>query len=119
MPLGKNDNPSKAKADDAVQEALDAGAGVPDSHEPAAEALPEGDEVEKATKEAMLADSGKEEAQAKVKAVDASPDAADTPSGHALKEVAGIEDNVERGEAYARAKAQKRWGYVPSDLQEK
>lgn len=119
MALGKKDNPEKADADAAVQEILDAGAGVPPSMEAAAEALPEGDEVEKATKEGMLAETGQDETQAKVKAVEASPDASETPSGHALKETAGISDNVERGEAYARAKAQKRWGYVTPDLQEK
>lgn len=115
MALGKDDNP-KSGGKAAVQDATDAGAGAPDSMDAAVEALPEGDEVEKATKTAMQAKTGQAEAKAKVKAVDASPDAADTPSGHALKETAGISDNRKRGEAYARAKAEKRWGYVTPDL---
>lgn len=114
MPLSKKDAP-----DAAVQQVTDAGAGVPDAYEEAAEALPEKDEVQKATKEAMLADTAKEEAEAKTKAVEASPDAADTPSGGALKATAHIADNRERGEAYAREKAMRRWGYVTPDLQEK
>lgn len=113
MALSKKDNPDNG----ALQEVTDAGAGAPPSQEAAAEALPENDEVQKATKEAMLADTGTEEAQAKVKAVDASPNAAETPSGAALKETAGIADNKERGEEYARVKAAHRWGYVTPDLQ--
>lgn len=116
MALSKKDNP---EADKAVNDAIDAAAGAPAPERAAAEALPEGDEVEKAHKDALLADDAQEEAQAKVRVVDASPDASDTPSGHALKETAGIADDVERGEAYARAKAEKRWGYVTPDLQEK
>ena len=125
MPLGKKDNPAKitgpddAATEEAVQDVLDEGAGAPVGYEEAAEALPEKDEVQEATKDGMLADTGQEEAEAKLRAVEASPDALDTPSGHALKETAHIADNVERGEAYARAKSQKRWGYVTPDLQEK
>lgn len=101
------------KADDAVEDVLDAGAGFPDKD--LAEKLPEGDEVEKAYKDAMTADTVQEEVKAKVKAVDASPDAAETPSGGALKAVQGISDPVEQGEAYAREKAARRFGYVPAD----
>lgn len=123
MPLSKNDNPESkrvatdAETDAAKEELLDEGAGAPPAQEAAAEALPEKDEVQKGVKEAMLADTGQEEAEAKAKVVEASPDASDTPSGHALLETAHIEDNVERGEAYARAKSAKRWGYVTPDLQ--
>lgn len=98
-----------------VSRALD----VPPTPEPLrtlAEDLPEKDEVQKATKAAMLADTPGQEAKEKVKAVKASPDAEDTPSGHAMAKVAGITDNVERGEAYAREKAARRWGYVTPDL---
>lgn len=35
----------------------------------------------------------------------------DTPSGAAAAKVADITDDRERGEAYAKAKAAKRWGY--------
>lgn len=139
MPLGKADNPKSTKAaaaaadttpdtyldaDDpktkeAVDDLLDEGAGAPDSWDKDVEALPEKDDVQKATKEAMQADTGQEEAQAKADAVAGSPDAPDTPSGGALEATKGIADNVERGEAYAREKAMRRWGYVTPDLQEK
>ncbi len=114
MPLSKSDNPDKAKGEEATQEVLDAGAGVPDAYVEAAEDLPEKDEVQKEVKAAMLAETGQEEAQHKANVVDASPNAADTPSGFALKETAGIKDNVERGNEYARIKSAKRWGYVPA-----
>lgn len=107
------------KTKEAVQEITDAGAGAPEGLQAAAEALPEKDDVQKATKEAMLAETGQDEAQAKSDAVAASPDAPDTPSGGALEATKGISDNVERGEAYAREKSQRRWGYVTPDLQEK
>ncbi len=114
MPLSKSDNPSSDKANAATNEVLDAGAGVPDAYIEAAEALPEKDDVQKAYKAAMLAETGQEEAQEKLKAVEASPNASDTPSGFALQETAGIADNVERGNEYARIKSAKRWGYVPA-----
>jgi hypothetical protein len=128
MPLSKKDAPANAKAgklttdaqaDEAIEDVLDAGAGVPPSMEDAAEDLPEKDEVQKAYKEGMLADTADEEVKAKVKAVDASPDAAETPSGGALKAVEGISDPVEQGEAYAREKSARRFGYVPADSDEK
>jgi hypothetical protein len=136
MPLSKKDAPAAAAAagvddqpntytddpetvKDAKQSITDAGAGAPPGYEDEAEALPEHDEVQKATKDAMLADTGQEEAQAKVRAVDESPDAAETPSGGALKATAHIADNVERGEAYAREKSARRHGYVTPDLAEK
>jgi len=118
MPLTKSDNPkadkADAKTDAAIEKVLDAGAGVPDSYIEAAEALPEHDEVEKATKAAMLAETGQEEAQEKAKVVDASPNSIDTPSGFALKATAGIKDNIARGNEYARIKSAKRWGYIPA-----
>jgi hypothetical protein len=77
-----------------------------------AKKLPEKDEVQKETKAAMLADTPQEEVKHKVKVVDASPNADETPSGYALKKVAGIADNIERGEEYTRHKTAKRWGYV-------
>ena len=103
----------------ATNAAIDAAAGVPEQMRDAAEALPEKDEVQKATKEGMLATDAQTEAKAKVKAVDASPNADETPSGHALKEVAGIADDVERGEEYARQKSMVRHGYVTPDLAKK
>lgn len=117
MPLSKSDNPSKAKTDEAVDDLLDEGAGVPDAYIEAAEALPEKDEVQKEVKAAMLADTGQEEAEHKAAVVDASPNAADTPSGAALLATAGIADNIERGEEYARVKSAKRWGYVHPSLE--
>src|SRR5688500_319820 len=106
MPLNKSDDP---KADKAKGDILDAGAGVPEGYIEAAEALPERDPVQKAHKEQYLADDAQAEAKAKVKSVDESPDAADTPSGFALKKTAGISDDVERGNEYARVKSSVRW----------
>jgi len=118
MALTKKDAPSTTatdkQTDAAIDDVLDEGAGVPAAYEEAAEALPEKDEVQKEVKAAMLAETGQEEAEHKAAVVDASPNAADTPSGFALKETAGISDNVERGEEYARIKSAKRWGYVPA-----
>lgn len=80
-----------------------------------AEDLPENDPVQKAYKEAMTAEDPAKEARAKAKIVDESPNASETPSGGALKKVAGISNDTERGEKYAREKAARRWGWVPVD----
>ena len=96
-------------------QAADTGTPTPDPMQQVAEALPENDRVQKAHKEALLADSAQKEAQAKTRIVDASPNAAETPSGHALKKVAGVSRDDERGEKYAREKAARRWGHVPVD----
>jgi hypothetical protein len=93
----------------------DLGAPNPESLQALAEDLPEKDEVQKAYKEQMQADSAQAEAKAKVKIVDASPDAAETPSGYALKKVAGISNDTERGEKYAQHKSAKRFGVVVAD----
>jgi hypothetical protein len=132
-PLGRADNPrsarntlpkgdvsvakqqSDAQVEKAKENLLDAGAGSPPTMEAAAEALPEKDEVQKAHKDAMTADSTDEEVKAKVRVVKASPDAAETPSGGALIAVQGISDPVEQGEAYAREKSARRFGSVPAD----
>ena len=109
-----------AQADAAVEDAIDAGAGAPAGQREAAEELPEGDTVKDAIKASLLATDAQTEAKEKVKVVkDSSTGAQDTPSGGALVETAGIADDVERGEAYAREKASRRWGYVTPDLQEK
>lgn len=89
------------------------GVPTPRSLRALAEDLPSGDKVQKAYKDAMLADTSQAEAKAKVAAVDASPNAAETPSGAALKKVAGIGNDTERGEKYLREKTAARWGYVP------
>lgn len=133
MPLGKDDNPAKVRATeadgspkeikgpddpetkDAVEELLDAGAGAPEAMRPAAEALPEKDPVQQNIKKAMLADDAQTEAKAKAKVVDESPNADETPSGIALKAVAGVSDDIKRGEEYARIKSAVRHGYVPAD----
>lgn len=78
-----------------------------------AEKLPEKDEVQQAYKDGFLADSAQDEAKAKVKVVDASPDADETPSGSALKKSAGVSNDAERGEKYLAHKTAARWGYVP------
>jgi hypothetical protein len=91
----------------------DVGVPTPQSLRDLAEDLPENDAVQKAYKDAMLADSAQDEAKAKAKAVDESPSAADTPSGGALKAVTGVSNDAERGEKYLREKTARRWGYVP------
>lgn len=80
-----------------------------------AEDLPDNDPVQKAYKEAMTAEDPAKEAKAKAKAVTESPNAADTPSGGALKKTAGVSNDTERGEKYLREKTARRWGYVPVD----
>lgn len=102
------------KTDDKSADLGDPNAGV---RRELAEALPTKDDVQVAYKEAMTTDSMQSEVKAKVDAVEASPNAADTPSGGALKAVAGIADDTERGEVYAREKAARRWGYVTPDLE--
>ena len=93
----------------------DVGAPYPDTIRDLAADLPEKDPVQKAYKQQMLADSTQAEARAKAKIVDESPDSDETPSGSALKKVAGIAHDAKRGEAYAREKSAVRWGYVPVD----
>lgn len=132
MPLGKADNPENYKATEAdgspkkvttldsddhsaTNAAIDAGAGAPAAMRDAAEDLPEGDPVKDAIKAAMLADDAQTEAKEKAKVVDdSSTGAEETPSGFALKAVAGISDDVKRGEEYARIKSAVRHGMVPS-----
>lgn len=133
MALGKADNPANLKATeadgspkevtgpkdaatkDAVEELIDAGAGAPEAMRDAAEDLPEKDPVQKNIKKAMLADDAQTEAKAKAAVVDESPNADETPSGIALKAVAGVSDDIKRGEEYARIKSAVRHGYVPAD----
>lgn len=80
-----------------------------------AEDLPEKDEVQVAYKDALTADNAKAEAKAKAKAVEASPNADQTPSGAALLATAGISNDTERGEAYNAHKAALRHGYAPPE----
>lgn len=93
----------------------DVGTPTPDALRELAKDLPENDPVQVAYKDAMLADTAQQEAKAKAKAVDESPNASETPSGGALKAVTGISNDAERGEAYLREKTARRWGYVPVD----
>lgn len=101
-----------AQARKAIDAALD-GPPTPEPLRTLAEKLPEKDEVQKATKAAMLADSPGEEVKHKVAVVEASPNAEDTPSGYALKKVQGISSPSEQGEMYALHKTARRWGYAP------
>jgi len=80
-----------------------------------AEDLPEKDDVQKAYKQAMTADTNQGEDRGFLKAAELSPDAMDTPSGIALKKAVGVSNDTERGEKYAREKTAARWGYVPVD----
>jgi hypothetical protein len=93
----------------------DVGTPNPPSLRVLADDLPEKDEVQKAVKAGMLADSAQQEAREKAKVVDASPNADETPSGYALKKVTGIAHDTKRGEEYLRHKTARRWGYVPAD----
>ena len=105
---------SAAKTDDSGK-LESVGVPTPRSLRTLAEDLPEKDTVQKAYKDAMLADTAQQETQAKVKAVDASPNADETPSGMALKKVAGVSNDTERGEKYLREKTAARWGSGPVD----
>jgi hypothetical protein len=97
----------------------DLGPESPSSLRDLAEDLPEKDEVQEAYKDQMLADDMQVAAEAKVRAVEASPNAAETPSGGALIATAHIAHDGDRGEAYAREKSARRWGYITPDLAEK
>lgn len=93
----------------------DLGKPNPSSYDELAEdVVPLKDDEQRAYKDQLQADSGQAEAKAKVKRVesDASPDAEYTPSGAALKAVAGVSNDVERGEKYADVKASVRHGLV-------
>lgn len=120
MTVVNPDDDTKTLTGSAARKAVSAALDAPPTPEPLrtlAEKLPEKDEVQKAHKAAMLADKPQTEVKEKVKIVDASPDAPDTPSGYAVKKVAGIADNVERGEKYLLHKSARRWGYVPVDTE--
>lgn len=109
------ENKQAAGAERTDVEVKDVGEPYPASMQALAEDLPEKDDVQKAYKAAFLADSAQKEAREKVKVVDASPNAAETPSGGALKKVAGIASDEKRGEAYLREKTALRHGYVPAE----
>ena len=96
-----------AKAKEPV---LNAAAGAPRAMRQAAERLPERDAVQKAYKQQLTAEDTQTEVDAKVTIVDESPDAADTPSGAALKAVQGESDPLKQAEQYARRKAAVRNG---------
>ena len=120
MALGKDDAPANAGSKPADKEDIenlyDSGAGAPPGQREAAEALPEGDAVKDAIKEGMLATDAQTEAKAKVKVVeDSSTGAEETPSGFALKEVAGIADDEKRADEYIRIKNAVRLGTVPAE----
>jgi hypothetical protein len=106
---------TKSEVNKQVGELMDTGAGAPPGLRAAAEALPERNPIEKAHKEAQLANDAQTEAKAKAKVVELSPDSPETPSGHALLKTAGISDDVKRAEEYGRIKTAVRHGYVPAD----
>mgnify|MGYP003577910558 CR=1 FL=1 len=104
--------PAPAPADVQTEtKTADVGTPTPQSLRILAEDLPEKDPVQQAYKDAMLADSSQDEAKAKAKVVDESPNAAETPSGAALKKVTGVSNDTERGEKYTQEKTAVRWGY--------
>jgi hypothetical protein len=89
------------------------GPGNSDETRRLAQDLPEKDAVQKAYKDALTAEDQHKEARGYLKAAEESPDAMDTPSGHGLKVAAGESNDTLRGEKYARAKAERRWGWTP------
>jgi hypothetical protein len=107
--------PSEQETSEALEKVIDSGAGAPGPQRQAAEDLPDNDPVQQATKEAELATDAQAEAQAKARVVEESPYSGETPSGYALQKTAGVGNDVERGEAYAREKNARRWGYVPAE----
>jgi hypothetical protein len=106
----KDTKDTSSNASAAKEKVLDAGAGAPNAMREAAEALPEKDNVQKAYKKQLLADTTEAETAAKVEIVKASPDADETPSGAALLAVAGESDPIKQGEDYQRKKAAVRRG---------
>jgi type VI protein secretion system component VasK len=113
-PADAINDPPPGKAPSAAKIA-DVGVPTPEPLRQLAEDLPENDPVQVAYKDAMLADSAQDEAKAKAKAVDESPNASETPSGAALKAVGDVKNDAERGEKYLREKTARRWGTVPVD----
>jgi hypothetical protein len=117
--MARNEKPaegmSEQQASEALEKVIDSGAGAAEPQRQAAEDLPENDPVQQATKEAELATDAQAEAQAKARVVEESPYSGETPSGYALQKTAGVGNDVERGEAYAREKSARRWGYVPAE----
>jgi uncharacterized protein YPO0396 len=115
----KQDSPALPEQEDVKIETgvKTADAGPPNSPEmiERAEDLPEKDEVQKAYKDQLTAEDAQKEAKASLKIAEESPNAMETPSGHALKESAGESNDAKRGDKYARAKAEARWGWVPPE----
>jgi hypothetical protein len=107
----KNEPTSPVAPTSDIEHSADLGKPYPEPMRELAKDQPDGDPVLAAYKKGFLADSTQEEAKAKVKIVDESPRAADTPSGTALKKVAGISNDAERGEKYAQERGKVRWGY--------
>ena len=93
----------------------DLGRPYPEPVRQLAKDLPEKDEVQEAYKAQFLADDQQSEVKEKMTVVEASPNSPDTPSGYALQKVAGVSNDAERGDEYARHKMARRWGYVPAD----
>lgn len=112
-PQRKPDSTSPVAASSDTENSADVGRPYPDPVRDLAADHPEGDPVLKAYKDGFLADSTQQEARAKARVVDESPRAHQTPSGTAVKQVAGIGNDAERGEAYARERGKVRWGYQP------
>jgi len=76
--------------------------------------VPEKDEGQGRYKRQLKAKSHGEEAKAKAEQVasETNPDAKETPSGAALLATAGVGNDTDRGEAYARVKSAIRHGVV-------
>lgn len=103
-----------AQARKAIDAALE-GPTEPISMRDLARRHPEKDDVQKAYKRNYLADSPAEARAAKADIVEASPDAAETPSGGALLAVKDAKSPSEAGERYARIKSLLRWGTVRAE----
>lgn len=87
----------------------------PETIQVLAKKLPENDAVQEAHKRILTAEDNVEQDKAKADLVAESPRSYATPSGYAAQKVAGISNDTERGEEYARIKAQVRHGSLPDD----
>ena len=67
------------------------------------------DDVSKATRKVLAAETPAEEVKAQAEIVKANPESGDTPSGYATLAAAGVSDDVERAAEYGKAKRSRRW----------
>jgi hypothetical protein len=115
---GDAENPAVEALDAKVETGVktaDLPPSVPEPMRVLADDLPENDAVQEAHKEIISQEEPHKADQAKAKLVDESPRSYATPSGYAAQKVAGIANDTERGEEYAKHKSAVRWGSLPDD----